>query len=147
MRGVGTSVGRCSWCRMRSITEASSNSAISRKRPPQRDGGRPRLVVSGPDSVQLVSGFTSVDARAGAALASTGLGEFDRHSSGGYDKVEKLSFQPSQSARSEPEGRTACTRWSRGANPGGSPGERLPGRRLITGVASTWRAEGEQRLV
>ncbi len=35
-RGAGTSVGRCRWRRMRSITEASSISAISRKRPPQR---------------------------------------------------------------------------------------------------------------
>jgi len=36
-RGAGTSVGRCRWRRMRSITEASSISAISRKRPPSFD--------------------------------------------------------------------------------------------------------------
>ena len=45
-RGVGTSVGRCRWRRMRAITEASSISAISRKRPPQHDGRageRPRI--------------------------------------------------------------------------------------------------------
>jgi hypothetical protein len=36
-RGVGTSVGRCRWRRMRLITEASSISAISRKRPPSFD--------------------------------------------------------------------------------------------------------------
>ena len=33
-RGVGTSVGRRRWRRMRSITEASSISAINRRRPP-----------------------------------------------------------------------------------------------------------------
>ena len=45
-RGVGTSVGRCKWRRMRSITEASSISAISRKRQPSfdraQDGPEPR---------------------------------------------------------------------------------------------------------
>jgi len=44
--GVGTSVGRRRWRRMRSITEASSISAISRKRPPSfdraQDGPEPR---------------------------------------------------------------------------------------------------------
>ena len=34
-RGAGISVGRCRWRRMRSITEASSISAIRRTRPPQ----------------------------------------------------------------------------------------------------------------
>jgi len=39
-RGAGTSVGRCRWRSMRSIADASSISAISRKRPPSLDPAR-----------------------------------------------------------------------------------------------------------